>query len=221
MRRTDLLAMATDTHALLLLLNWMSPTFPIGGFAYSHGMEQAIADGRLRETGAVQAWIASLISCGSGWSDAVIFALAWQDDTTVNDLALALSASAERHGETTHLGRAFNQAAAVWAGAAAGEAEIAYPVAAAQACKAAGIALEDGLTGFVQGFCAAQVSVAVRLVPLGQTAGLLILRDLAPVIAETVGRAKVATLDELGSACIAADIAAMNHEILQPRIFRT
>ena len=40
--------LSADAAQVLLLLNWMSPTFPIGSFAYSHGTEQAIADGRLK-----------------------------------------------------------------------------------------------------------------------------------------------------------------------------
>ena len=38
--------MATDTQSLLLLLNWMSPAFPTGSFAYSHGLEWAITKGK-------------------------------------------------------------------------------------------------------------------------------------------------------------------------------
>ncbi|MBL8893650.1 MAG: urease accessory protein UreF, partial [Rhizobiales bacterium] len=41
--------MATDAARLLLLLNWMSPTFPVGGFAYSHGLEWAIVAGIVKD----------------------------------------------------------------------------------------------------------------------------------------------------------------------------
>ena len=29
----------------LSLIQWLSPAFPTGGFAYSHGLEQAMTDG--------------------------------------------------------------------------------------------------------------------------------------------------------------------------------
>jgi urease accessory protein len=61
----------------------------------------------------------------------------------------------------------------------------------------------------------------VRLVPIGQTAGLEVLRDLAPVIANAAGRAFSATLDDLGAITISADIAAMKHETQRSRVFRT
>jgi urease accessory protein len=211
--------MGTDTTSFLMLLNWMSPTFPIGSFAYSHGLEQAIADGRLSTQEDVESWINELLQHGSGWNDAVIFAQCWHDNP--NDMALALAGSAERYAETTQLGRNFNIAASVWTGEERYADIMAYPVAAGLACKSMSIPQEQALSAFLQGFCSSLVSVAVRLVPLGQTSGLRILRSLAPQISATAQRAVTATLDDLGSHCIAADIAAMQHETLVTRIFRT
>lgn len=214
--------MAIEQQSLLLLLNWMSPTFPIGSFAYSHGLEQAIADGRLRDAGDVKSWIGDLLQFGSGWNDAVLFSQCWTMNAgIVNEHALALCSSAERYLETSQLGRNFSVAAAVWTGEARREEVMAYPVAAAVACKSFGIPQDQALVAFLQGFSAATVSVAVRLVPIGQTKGLEILRDLSATIAEVVKRAQQATLDDLGSSCIMADIASMKHESLQPRIFRS
>ena len=214
--------MRTDHTALLMLLNWMSPTFPIGSFAYSHGMEQAIADGRLKAADTVEGWISDLVRSGSGWNDAVIFALCWKEDIgALNETALALSSSAERYMETTDLGRNFNIAASVWMGVERKDEVVAYPVAAGRACRTMGIDRDLALIAFLQGYCAALVSVAVRLVPLGQTSGLKILRNISPSIADVAGRAAISDLDNIGSACIAAEIASMQHETLEPRIFRT
>ena len=214
--------MRTEPAQLLLLLNWMSPTFPIGSFAYSHGLEQAIADGRLKDTKRVEAWIADLLLHGSGWNDAILFARCWDGDVEeLNALALALASSRERYLETTQLGRAFSIAAAVWTRSEPGQNEVAYPVAAGRTCANSGVAQDRALLAFVQGFCAALVSVAVRLVPLGQTQGLEVLRNLAPVIQRVALDAAAASLDDIGGCSIAADIAAMQHEMLEPRIFRT
>lgn len=214
--------MTIDPGQLLLLLNWMSPAFPIGSFAYSHGLEQAIADGRLVSADHVTQWITDLLTCGSGWNDAVLLAQCWHNDPgMLNETALALCSSAERYLETTQLGRAFSIAAAVWTGADRRDRELAYPVAAGMACKDLAVPQDLALITFLQGFSAALVSVAVRLVPLGQTSGLAVLRALSPVIAGTAARAAVAGLDDLGSACLAADIASLQHETLEPRIFRT
>ena len=73
-----IITMATDASKLLLLLNWMSPTFPVGGFAYSHGLECAIEAGRREGRRVLAAWIGDLIAHGSGWNDAVLFSHCWE-----------------------------------------------------------------------------------------------------------------------------------------------
>jgi urease accessory protein len=200
----------------------MSPAFPTGAFAYSHGLEWAIDTGTVRDAATLKAWIGDLLTRGSGWNDAVLFARCWEEDASqLNELALALATSRERHLETSQLGRAFRIAAGVFAPAVLDEEEIAYPIAAGSACAALGIDRGDALLAYLQGFAATLTSVAVRLVPIGQTAGLEVLRDLAPVIADVAERAASAALDDLGAITIAADIAAMKHETQRSRVFRT
>jgi urease accessory protein len=216
--------MPTDIEAsqLLLLLNWMSPAFPIGSFAYSHGLEMAIVENEITTQNKVEFWIADLIRHGSAWNDAVLFAQCWNcDSDDLNERALSMASSSERYLETIQLGRSFAIAASVFTNVKFADGELAYPIAAGLACKNMGVDRHSALLAFLQGFAAAQVSVAVRLVPLGQTAGLRVLKNMMPIISETANRAAIATLDDLGSCALLADIAAMNHEHLQPRIFRT
>lgn len=208
------------SQQLLLLLNWMSPAFPIGAYAYSHGLEWAIDDEQVKTAADVERWISDVITHGSGWNDAVLFVQEFQNQN-VNDLALALCSSRERHLETTQLGAAFQIAAAIFVDVKKSEGEIAYPVAAARACLAMNLNLQDALLAFLQGFSNSLISVAVRLVPIGQTAGLEIMRNLMGVVANTAARAQTATLDDLGSCTLLSDIAAMKHETQHSRIFRT
>ena len=218
------LIMPTDIEAsqLLLLLNWMSPAFPIGSFAYSHGLEVAIVENEVAAQSDVETWIADLITRGSGWNDAVLFAQVWNGDCNeLNELALSMTSSSERYLETTQLGRSFAIAASVFTKVKFGDGNLAYPIAAGMACKNMGVGKHSAVLAFLQGFAAAQVSVAVRLVPLGQTAGLHVLKNLMPIISKTANRALASTLEDLGSCTLLADIAAMKHEHLQPRIFRT
>ncbi|MCX7348597.1 MAG: urease accessory protein UreF [Alphaproteobacteria bacterium] len=214
--------MSTEASQLLLLLTWMSPAFPTGAFAYSHGLEWAIEQRNVTMCAEVRQWVEDLLTRGSGWNDAVLFARCWEDDAAeLNELALALATSRERHLETSQIGRAFRIAAGVFAAPALDDEEIAYPLAAGSACAAMGIDRQHALLAWLQGFAATLTSVAVRLVPIGQTAGLEVLRDLAPVIARTAERAASATLDDLGAITLSADIAAMKHETQHSRVFRT
>ncbi len=216
------MAMDIDPSALLLLLNWMSPAFPTGSFAYSHGLEWAIVSGDVSTKEDAGQWIKDLLQSGSAWNDAVLFSQCWQEDAAdLNELALALAGSSERYLETAQLGRSFAIAASAWTNAELPSGDVAYPIAAGFACKSMNIRREHAALAFLQGFCTALVSVAVRLVPLGQTAGLHVLRDLSPIISKTAQRAAAASLDDLGSNTISADISAMKHEVLEPRVFRT
>ncbi len=212
--------MAIEPQQLLLLLNWMSPAFPIGAYAYSHGLEWAIEDGLVKSAADVESWIEDVITRGSAWNDAILFVQEFRNQN-VNELALALCSSRERHLETTQLGAAFQIAAGVFVTTVDHGGAIAYPIAAARACGAMQLDAHHALLAFLQGFSNALISVAVRLVPLGQTAGLEIMRNLMPVIAATAKRAATATLADLGSCTLLSDIAAMKHETQHSRIFRS
>ena len=96
-----------------------------------------------------------------------------------------------------------------------------YPVAVAAACRDAGIGKQAALLAFVQAFSNNLIAVAVRLIPLGQTKGLEVMRDLMPIIAETARRAMASSLDDLGSSTLLSDIAAMKHETQFSRVFRS
>jgi urease accessory protein len=229
-------AAVTNDGVLLLLATWLSPAFPVGGFSYSHGLETAIADRRLRATATVEDWIEAVLTSGSGWNDAVLLAEAhraaeladWDRLMAVAQLGSVMSPSAERHLEASSLGAAFLKAvAAGWPAARLATAidamagMVTYPVAVGTAAGAHGLPLRPTLALFLNGFVANLVSVAVRLVPLGQTAGLKILAGLQPRMLDMAGRSATSTLDDLGSAAMLSDIASMRHETLYSRVFRS
>jgi urease accessory protein len=218
------MAITTEPQQLLQLLAFMSPAFPVGGFAYSHGLEWAIDDGTVTSADEVREWIESLLVHGSGWNDAVLFAQAYDADeaarTEIDELALGLAASRERALETSDLGQSFAIAVATMSVSEVMNLQ-AYPVAVAAACQKACIDKRSGLLAYLQAFSNNLIAVAVRLIPLGQTKGLEVMRDLMPVISETAERALMASLDDLGSSTLLSDIASMKHESQYSRVFRS
>lgn len=218
------MAITTEPQQLLQLLAFMSPAFPVGGFAYSHGLERAIDDGVVASADEVREWIESLLVHGSGWNDAVLFAQAYDASVKVrleiDELALALAASRERALETSDLGQSFAKAVATMSMSEAMNFQ-AYPVAVAAACQRACIDKRSGLLAYLQAFSNNLIAVAVRLVPLGQTKGLEVMRDLMPVVSMTAERALTASLEDLGSSTLLSDIASMRHEIQHSRVFRS
>lgn len=213
-------ATTTDARALLTLLTWFSPAFPVGAFAFSHGLEAAVAEEAIGTAEDVGDWVEHLLFAGSGWNDLVLLREALREDASgeVADLAEALAGSAERRAETLALGSAFAAAVRPWSGEVAGEP---YPVAVAKAARAAELPILSVLLAFAHGFAASLVSAAVRLVPLGQSQAVALLRRLEPSIAEVARRAEGSTLEDLGSSALLSDISAMRHETLSTRLFRS
>jgi urease accessory protein len=210
----------TTDRPLLHLLTWLSPAFPTGGFAYSHGLEWAVEAGDVTDETTVRDWISDLIVHGTGWNDSVLLRHAHRGEE-VADLARALASGRERRAETEAQGAAFALAAAPWAAPRIAIEAAPYPVVVGRLAAAHGIDVDAATIAFLHAFAANLVSAAVRLVPLGQLAGLRILHALEPAILDTAARSRAATLEDLGGACIRAEIAAMRHETQTTRLFRT
>jgi urease accessory protein len=218
-----------DGVALQRLLTWLSPAFPVGGFAWSQGLETAIADGRIADAEALRAWLDGLLAHGGLRTDAIVLAQAHRahDEAAalreLADLLLALTASSERTLETALTGSNFARAARAWPSDVFARLPepCPYPVAVGAIAGAQQIGLEETLLGYLTTAIQASVSVAVRLVPLGQTAGLQVQAALEPATAVLAGTAASAGLDAIGGIAYAADIAQMRHETLGTRIFRS
>lgn len=202
---------------LLTLAQWLSPAFPTGAFACSHGMETAIADGRLTSAQQVQDWVADLLRHGSGWQDALLLAAGLEPDAALDaltDLALALAASAERWAETRDQGSAFARTLGQYPPRP-------LPLALAQAARPLGVPVPMVVALYLNSFATNLVTIATRAVPLGQTEAQGILAALRPLMLDLADRAACATFDDLAASCLAADLAALAHETLQPRLYRT
>jgi urease accessory protein len=217
----------TNNSALLRLITLMSPSFPVGGFSYSHGLEQAVADGMVRDFAGLENWLGSLIAHGSAWNDAVLFAESFRREgaelSDLIELGEALAGSKERYLEAHAQGAAFILAAKA-GGYAMPEhlpAKASYAIAAGSIAAAQSIALVDGLAAFIHAFVSNQVQVAIRLSLFGQAEGVRMVALLEPLIIQTASRAALSSLDDLGGSTMMAEIAAMRHETLYSRIFRT
>ena len=225
----------TETAGLPLLV-WLSPSFPVGAFAYSHGLECAVEAGDINNAATCEAWISDLLVHGSGYNDAIIMAAAYRAVTIrdraalgeVAELAVAMQPSSERHLEATAQGNAFLTAArAAWEVPSlaflksAWDGDVAYPVAVGALSAGHDIPLSTTLDAFLLAFSATLVSAAVRLGPIGQTDAQRILAALMPTIRKTAILASTSTLDDLGSAAFRSDLASLRHETQYTRLFRS
>src|ERR1700721_2888656 len=114
---------ANEAAALYRLMTWLSPSFPVGAFSYSSGIEWAVEAGDIGDAASLRDWLVSMLADGSGFCDGVFLAHAHRaasspDNAGLRDiaeLASALVPSRERYLETSAQGRAFiDIARAAW-----------------------------------------------------------------------------------------------------------
>lgn len=215
--------------ALLRLMTWLSPAFPVGGFSYSHGLEHAVHDGLVSDRASLEAWLADLLEIGSGWNDAVLLAESWRrvraggDLAELAELAESLAGSLERHRETTLQGAAFVKAASGWPHPLIESLPETCPycVAVGVISGAHGIEIADALAAFLQAFAANLVQASIRLGVTGQDGAVETIAALETLVLKIAARAARSTLDDLGSATVLSDIMSMKHETQYSRLFRS
>src|ERR1700680_213332 len=101
--------------ALYRLLAWLSPSFPVGAFSYSHGLDAAAAAGMVHDRASLEGWIAAIVARGSGRIAADILCEAYRaaragDEAGIdiaNRRGLAFRATAELALEAGQQGEAF------------------------------------------------------------------------------------------------------------------
>ena len=219
-------------NAALPLYIWISPGFPVGAFAYSHGLEWAVEAGDIHNAASLALWLRDIADHGAARNDAIFAALAWRamrerktrELNDLNALAVALANSRERHLETTTQGKAFLAIIRdAWPVPAdmfdAGD--VAYPVAFGAAAAAHGCPLAETVEALLLGFFSNLVSAALRLGVIGQTDGQRIIAKLLPRLRALAAAAHNSTHDDLGSCAVRSELAALYHETQYSRLFRS
>lgn len=230
----DAAAAADATYRLLV---WTSPSYPIGAFSYSHGLEWAVEQGRVVDVATLVDYIAAVIERGGGWVDGVLFAHAYRaaagdDEAALDDLAElanAFRASSETALEARQQGAAFLLVTRkAWPhpqldafAQRHADVAVAHCVTMALACAAHRVALHAALHAYLHSVAANLVSAGVRLVPLGQTDGQHALAQLRSIVARATDAALTTALDDLGTSSPQLELCSMHHETQYTRLFRS
>jgi urease accessory protein len=217
---------------ILPLFAWLSPSYPVGCYAYSHALEWAVEAGDVSDETTLVAWLTDLLTLGLGRNDAILLSHAYRaveqghrrDLETVNELALALSPSAELYLETSQQGRSFLDATlAAWPSPHLPplEGDVAFPVAIGMAAAAHGVPLPITSQAYLFGLVQTLVSAAIRLAPIGQTAGIRVSAALAGTAQDIAHQGMSLTLDNIGGSTFRADLGSFHHENQYTRLFRS
>jgi urease accessory protein len=206
-----------------------SPALPVGGFAYSQGLETAIEEGLVRDPLSAQRWIEDLLRLGLARFEAPLWLRAYDAAVRADAAAfaqynaelLAARETAELRAETQQMGVSLLRLLPALGVTAPVAEPIAYPAAFAAACAGLGIDREAGLTAYLWAWAENQVLVAVKTVPLGQQAGQRLLAALREPLLAAVASAAQLGDDELGSALVGFAIASARHETQYSRLYRS
>lgn len=218
---------------LLRLLQLVSPALPVGAYAYSQGLEQAVARGWVYDAASAGDWILGLLSHALPYQDAPAFARlyrAWatSDPTAArpwNDWLYACREARELQQEERQLGQALARLlsdlgwveARPWRRAE----RVCFATLFALAAARWDIPLEQAAVGLLWSWAENQVAAAVRLIPLGQTVGQRLLMRAQPVIAAAVATGLALPDAELGCSAPGLGLAASLHETQYSRLFRS
>ena len=218
----------------LRLLQISSPTFPIGGFAYSQGLEAAVTARVVIDERTARDWLLGLLAHALATLDLAVFArvhraLAIGDVVAAqrwDAFLLASRATAELQTEDRHLGRAMARARRTLSGEGAlGTDGQWMPESFASAFAAAtvrfSVELRPALEAFAFNWAEAQTSAAVRLVPLGQGAGMRILAAAGEAIPAAADKALALSDDEVGATAPHHALLSIAHETQYSRLFRS
>ncbi len=234
---TPTMITADPDRWLVTLAAWMSPAFPIGAFAYSHGLEWAVEDGLVTDAESLRRWAEHLIRFGAPRQDSVLLARAWRkrdDDAALIEtarLAAALKGTAELAQETVVQGESFLRTVrAAWpaprldaiaALLQSHQVSLALPVAVGVSAAAHGIQPAPTLRFFLHAIVANTVSAAIRLSLIGQTDGQRVTAALEQTVLDATEAAIAADPDDVGTAAPMVDWCSMRHETQHTRLFRS
>ena len=225
--------------ALLRLQSWLSPAFPIGSYSYSHALEWAVEAGHVFDRKSLVDWLEAGLHYGSGRNEAIFFSIAWRstigDDRAklleIAELAavfrgtseFALESSQQATACLAALRQVWPDRFLDWLQDILRERRVQPALAVVLGvCSARqGIPASLALPAFLQSFVANLVTAGVRLIPLGQTEGLLAIAELEEAVLAVSTQTKQATIEDLGSAAFMVDLGSAMHETQYTRLFRS
>ncbi|WP_455222290.1 urease accessory protein UreF [Kaarinaea lacus] len=225
--------MKSTSSATLRLWQLISPALPIGAFAYSQGLEYAVEEGWVNNEETATRWIVGLINHSLSALDIPILArlykgwLAGDIENVIywNKYLQASRESKELLAEDRQIGAALNQLlrdleiaqANLWRETE----QPSFVTMFALATSHWRVTLSEACQGYLWSWSENQVAAAIKLIPLGQTAGQRILSQIVDEIPQAVEHGLQLTDDQIGMAVHGLGIASALHETQYTRLFRS
>ena len=206
-------------ESLQILQTWFSPSFPVGSFSYSHGLEAMINDNLIKSKEDILDYLKCILKYGTGKNDVILMKYTYQGEQ-INELALSLCPSKERKIESIEMGNAFRKVLEDSWNYKIQE-NTAYPVSVGKAAKYFKIPLNLTIISYLQSFASNLINVCIKHIPIGQKVGQDCIIQMYDLIREIENESKNLELEDLGGVCFNSDIYSIKHENLKTRIYKT
>jgi urease accessory protein len=209
----------------------ISPAFPVGAFSYSSGLEFAIENGWVNDEQSSKEWIIGLIRNNFTHLDVPIFLRVYEafkkDDFAHinhwNEILLASRETAELKQEDINLGATLMKILTDLESAPPEDLilPISFATSFAYGAHLWNIEPQEAAMGLMWGWSENQVAAAIKLIPLGQTAGQRILSEVINILPQVLEEAYRLNDEDIGFSAPGLAMASAFHEDQYSRLFRS
>ena len=206
-----------DPHQILQV--WFSSSFPIGSYAYSHGLEALIDDKKIKNNNDVKEFLDALLFYGTLRNDYIFMKSIYKGEE-INELILASASSKERQIEMIDMGNSFRKIMKdSWELSLPENTSFIYCL--AKAGLHFNIKFDDLIKFYLQSFISNLINVCVKHIPMSQKDGQSLNVIFINQIQEFLSHSDKLTLKDIGTTFFIGDIYAIKHENLDSRIYLT
>ena len=206
-----------DPHQILQV--WFSSSFPIGSYAYSHGLEALIDDKKIKNKDDVKEFLDALLFYGTLRNDYIFMKSIYKGEE-INELILASASSKERQIEMIDMGNSFRKIMKdSWELSLPENTSFIYCL--AKAGLHFDIKFDDLIKFYLQSFISNLINVCVKHIPMSQKDGQSLNVIFINQIQEFLTHSDKLTLKDIGTTFFIGDIFAIKHENLDSRIYLT
>tara|TARA_X000001036_G_scaffold109468_1_gene102622 strand:- start:977 stop:1600 length:624 start_codon:yes stop_codon:yes gene_type:complete len=201
------------------LTQWLSPSYPIGAYNFSQGLEYAVKASLVYNEETLTDWLSENLERGYFWNDAIFVKLSFFIETDdqlekLVELINAFSTSKARLDEQILQGKAFSKVTP-------NSKDAPYPISLGISAKNYDLKIEEVIPLYLQSCLSNIISVAQRLLPIGQTEAVKILRDLFPKIEEVSKLVLRSSETDILSSCYLTDSCSIFQETIDGKIFKS
>ena len=204
---------------LQILQIWFSSSFPVGSYAYSHGLEAIIDNKLINNKNDVEEFLNALLFNGTLRNE-YIFIKSIYEGKEINNLILSSASSKERQIEMVDMGNSFRKIMKQsWDFELAENTAFTYCL--TKAAIHFNIKFEYLIKFYLQSFISNLINVCVKHIPISQKDGQKLNVICINKIQDFLQKSEKLKLEDIGSTFFIGDLFSIKHENLETRIYLT